>query len=149
MLTRACFSKYRNLRQGNRQWWIQRRDYALRPRGQPVSFENSKRTDLREQRAYVPHFSLYSGANAGLDKARAFLEPIKKQFPQITYSDLWVSPSACKSMESACLTETHFLQTLAGVCAIQEMGGPVIPWRAGRKDGDVENCTPDGRLPDA
>ena len=32
-----------------------------------------------------------SGANAGLDKARAFLEPIKKQFPQITYSDLWVS----------------------------------------------------------
>lgn len=28
------------------------------------------------------------------------------------------------------------------------MGGPIVPWRAGRKDGNVENCTPDGRLPD-
>lgn len=28
------------------------------------------------------------------------------------------------------------------------MGGPIVPWRAGRKDGDVANCTPDGRLPD-
>lgn len=30
------------------------------------------------------------GANAGLDAARAKLEPIKAKFPQITYSDLWV-----------------------------------------------------------
>lgn len=30
------------------------------------------------------------GANAGLEKARAHLEPIKKKFPEITYSDLWV-----------------------------------------------------------
>ncbi|KAM0748783.1 cytochrome c peroxidase Ccp1 [Meredithblackwellia eburnea MCA 4105] len=68
------------------------------------------------------------GANAGLDVARAKLEEVKKQFPEITYSDLW---------------------TLAGVCAIQEMGGPYVPWRAGRQDGDVQGCTPDGRLPDA
>lgn len=54
------------------------------------------------------------GANAGLEVARGKLEQVKKQFPQITYSDLW---------------------TLAGVCAIQEMGGPHIAWRAGRKDG--------------
>lgn len=27
--------------------------------------------------------------------------------------------------------------------------GPVVPWRAGRKDGDASACTPDGRLPDA
>ncbi len=96
------------------------------------------------------------GANAGLEVARAKLEEVKKQFPKITYSDLW---------------------TLAGVCAVQEMGGPQVAWRAGRKgepppsplpplllssvadffppplslspsDGDVENCTPDGRLPD-
>ncbi|GAA6021813.1 hypothetical protein JCM10207_002071 [Rhodosporidiobolus poonsookiae] len=67
------------------------------------------------------------GANAGLEHARNHLEKIKKQFPEITYSDLW---------------------TLAGVCAIQEAGGPYIPWRSGRKDGNVENCTPDGRLPD-
>lgn len=47
--------------------------------------------------------------------------------PWISYSDLW---------------------TLAGVCAIQEMAGPTIPWRPGRNDKDVALCTPDGRLPD-
>ncbi|KAF2223602.1 mitochondrial cytochrome c peroxidase [Elsinoe ampelina] len=68
------------------------------------------------------------GANSGLKKARDFLEPIKQQFPWITYSDLW---------------------TLSGVCAIQEMQGPVVPWRPGRSDRDIAACTPDGRLPDA
>ncbi|KAL8873748.1 MAG: hypothetical protein Q9174_000834 [Haloplaca sp. 1 TL-2023] len=58
------------------------------------------------------------GANAGLKAARDFLEPVKH---------LW---------------------TLAGVCAIQEMQGPVIPWRPGRSDRDASMCTPDGRLPD-
>ena len=52
---------------------------------------------------------------------------VKAKFPWITYSDLW---------------------TLAGVCAIQEMGGPIIPWRPGRVDKDLTACTPDGRLPD-
>lgn len=50
------------------------------------------------------------------------------KFPWITYSDLWI---------------------LAGVCAIQEMQGPMIPYRPGRSDRDVQACTPDGRLPDA
>ncbi|PLN82686.1 putative cytochrome c peroxidase Ccp1 [Aspergillus taichungensis] len=68
------------------------------------------------------------GANAGLKHARDFLEPIKAQFPWISYSDLW---------------------TLAGACAVQELGGPTIPWRPGRQDKDVAGCTPDGRLPDA
>jgi cytochrome c peroxidase len=68
------------------------------------------------------------GANAGLKAARDFLEPVHQQFPWITYSDLW---------------------TLAAACAIQEMGGPDIPWRPGRQDRDVSFCTPDGRLPDA
>ncbi|KAJ5681956.1 uncharacterized protein N7477_001896 [Penicillium maclennaniae] len=68
------------------------------------------------------------GANAGLKHARDFLEPVKAKFPWITYSDLW---------------------TLAGSAAIQELGGPVIPWRPGREDKDVAACTPDGRLPDA
>ena len=67
------------------------------------------------------------GANAGLKAARDFLEPIKKKFPWISYSDLW---------------------TLAGACAIQELGGPTIPWRPGRADKDFNACTPDGRLPD-
>ncbi|KAL8781779.1 MAG: hypothetical protein Q9203_000122 [Teloschistes exilis] len=67
------------------------------------------------------------GANAGLKAARDFLDPVKQKFPWITYSDLW---------------------TLAGVCAIQEMQGPVVPWRPGRADRDAAMCTPDGRLPD-
>jgi cytochrome c peroxidase len=68
------------------------------------------------------------GANAGLKAARDFLEPVKEKFPWITYSDLWI---------------------LGGVCAIQEMQGPTIPYRPGRRDKDVAACTPDGRLPDA
>jgi len=52
----------------------------------------------------------------------------KEKFPWITYSDLWI---------------------LAGVCAVQEMMGPQIPYRPGRSDRDVAACTPDGRLPDA
>ena len=67
------------------------------------------------------------GANSGLKNARDFLEPVKQQFPWISYGDLW---------------------TLGGVCAIQEMQGPTIPWRPGRQDRDVAHCTPDGRLPD-
>ncbi|KAF2184413.1 class II peroxidase [Zopfia rhizophila CBS 207.26] len=68
------------------------------------------------------------GANAGLKAARDFLESIKEQFPWISYSDLWI---------------------LSGICAIQEMQGPKIPFRPGRSDRDVSFCTPDGRLPDA
>ncbi|KAI8575552.1 hypothetical protein K450DRAFT_261206 [Umbelopsis ramanniana AG] len=68
-------------------------------------------------------------ANNGLAIARDRLEPIKKKFPEISYGDLW---------------------TLAGVCAVQELGGPTIPWRPGRQDvDDGKSCTPDGRLPDA
>eukprot|EP01117_Protostelium_nocturnum_P003396 TRINITY_DN143_c0_g1_i1.p1 TRINITY_DN143_c0_g1~~TRINITY_DN143_c0_g1_i1.p1 ORF type:complete len:403 (+),score=152.91 TRINITY_DN143_c0_g1_i1:90-1298(+) len=67
------------------------------------------------------------GGNAGLDVARDLLEPIHQKHPQISYGDLW---------------------TLAGVCAIQQMGGPTIPWRPGRVDGYEGDVTPDGRLPD-
>lgn len=69
------------------------------------------------------------GANAGLDVARAKLEPIKARFPGITYADLW---------------------SLAGTTAIEEMGGPDMNWRAGRKDhADTHEKLPDGLLPDA
>ncbi|KAH8814736.1 heme peroxidase [Flagelloscypha sp. PMI_526] len=68
------------------------------------------------------------GANAGLDVARGLMDKIKAEFPWISYGDLW---------------------TLGGVAAIQEMGGPVIPWRPGRIDGFDKDATPDGRLPDA
>jgi cytochrome c peroxidase len=69
------------------------------------------------------------GANAGLGKARDLLESVKKANPEITYADLW---------------------TLAGVVAIEYMGGPSITWRPGRKDNDDgKTSPPDGRLPDA
>ena len=48
------------------------------------------------------------GANAGLEHARAFLEPIKAKHSWISYADLW---------------------TLAGVVAIEAMNGPKIPWK--------------------
>ncbi|ORY60689.1 peroxiredoxin [Pseudomassariella vexata] len=68
-------------------------------------------------------------ANAGLQHARAFLEPIKKRFPWITYADLW---------------------TLAATVAIKEMGGPEVTWSGGRTDfTDESKIPPRGRLPDA
>ncbi|KAI0535449.1 peroxiredoxin [Xylaria digitata] len=71
-------------------------------------------------------------ANAGLQHARAFLEPIKSAHPWITYADLW---------------------TLAGTVAIEAMGGPQIPWQGGRTDfgtteADQAKIPPRGRLPD-
>ncbi|KAI9730246.1 MAG: hypothetical protein M1834_006010 [Cirrosporium novae-zelandiae] len=67
-------------------------------------------------------------ANAGLQHARMFLEPLKTKHPWITYSDLW---------------------TLAGIIAIKEMGGPEIEWKGGRTDyKDDSKLPPRGRLPD-
>jgi cytochrome c peroxidase len=72
---------------------------------------------------------LAHGANAGLDQAVAWLEPVKAKHPLVSYADLY---------------------SLAGVEAIAAMGGPVIPWRTGRVDTlDPAAVTPDGRLPEA
>jgi cytochrome c peroxidase len=76
---------------------------------------------------FVPESS--DGANNGIAKAIARLAPIKTNFPAISLADLW---------------------TLAGVVAIEEMGGPHVAWRAGRTDdSDASNTPPHGRLPDA
>ncbi|KAI1429732.1 peroxiredoxin [Xylaria sp. FL1777] len=71
-------------------------------------------------------------ANAGLQHARTFLEPVKSAHPWITYADLW---------------------TLAATVAIEAMGGPQIPWKGGRTDFDATEAhqariPPRGRLPD-
>lgn len=67
-------------------------------------------------------------ANAGLEHARKFLEPIKQKFPWITYADLW---------------------TFAGAVAVEALGGPHIDWKPGRVDYvDESNVPPNGRLPD-
>jgi len=69
------------------------------------------------------------GANAGLHIARDILEKVKKNHPGISYADLW---------------------TLAGVVAVEEMGGPEVKWTPGRTDASSGSaCPPDGRLPDA
>ena len=69
--------------------------------------------------------------NAGLHSARAFLEPIKKRFPGISYSDLWV---------------------LAAYVGLEHTGGPKIEFRPGRSDYADTNAPtypPVGRLPGA
>jgi len=87
-----------------------------------------------------------------LDLARAFLEPLKHKYSQISYADLW---------------------TFAGVVAIKAMGGPSVPWSPGRRDVSIHDVVktvsissasndgqtkvgsrcavvpPNGRLPDA
>jgi hypothetical protein len=66
--------------------------------------------------------------NAGLEYARAILEPIKARHPGISYADLWI---------------------LAAYAALEHTGGPVIEFRAGRRDSsDPARCPPNGRLPD-
>jgi len=75
------------------------------------------------------HPELNWGANKGLDLAIKLLQPIKDKYPSLTYADLF---------------------TLAGVVAIEEMGGPKINWVPGRSDfNDGKTSPPDGRLPDA
>ena len=69
--------------------------------------------------------------NAGLDKAHAFLEPIKAKFPQFSYSDLWI---------------------LAAYVGLEVSGGPVIPFTPGRvdyADDAAPNYPGAGRLPAA
>lgn len=68
------------------------------------------------------------GANNGLNVAMDLLEPIKKQFPAISYADLY---------------------QLASVVGIEFSGGPKIPFKMGRRDATEAETTPDGRLPDA
>jgi len=69
------------------------------------------------------------GANAGLAIARGRLEKVKQKYPELSYSDLW---------------------SLAGVVAVEAMGGPKVSWRPGRTDKlDGKSGPPDGRLPDA
>jgi len=72
---------------------------------------------------------LAHGGNAGLDKAVKWLEPIKQAVPDMSYADLY---------------------TLSGVVAVKTLGGPDVPWKAGRVDSmDPKDVTPDGRLPGA
>ncbi|XXG81116.1 hypothetical protein AAC387_Pa09g1824 [Persea americana] len=69
---------------------------------------------------------LAHGANRGLEIAVRLLEPIKEQFPILSYADFY---------------------QLAGVVAVEVTGGPEIPFHPGRPD--KTEPPPEGRLPDA
>lgn len=69
---------------------------------------------------------LAHAANNGLDIAVRLLEPIKEQFPILSYADFY---------------------QLAGVVAVEVTGGPEIPFHPGRPD--KTESPPEGRLPDA
>lgn len=69
---------------------------------------------------------LAHGANNGLDIAVRLLEPIKEQFPEISFGDFY---------------------QLAGVVAVEVTGGPEIPFHPGRED--KPEPPQEGRLPDA
>jgi len=72
---------------------------------------------------------LAHGANAGLPKGIRYLQPFKKDYPQISWADL--------------------IQ-LAGACAIEAVGGPRIPMKYGRLDTEGPlQCPPEGALPAA
>ncbi|KAM5559907.1 hypothetical protein ABKV19_021208 [Rosa sericea] len=64
-------------------------------------------------------------ANKGLEIAVRILEPIKEQFPILSYADFY---------------------QLAGVVAVEVTGGPEIHFHPGRPD--KEEAPPEGRLPD-
>lgn len=69
--------------------------------------------------------------NAGLEVARAFLEPVKRKFPEISYSDLWI---------------------LASYAGLEHTGGPSLAFTPGRTDHQSEEYWAGmsyGRLPAA
>nr|KJB26144.1 hypothetical protein B456_004G227300 [Gossypium raimondii] len=69
---------------------------------------------------------LAHAANNGLDIAVRLLEPIKEQFPILSYADFY---------------------QVAGVVAVEITGGPEIPFHPGRVDKPYP--PPEGRLPNA
>lgn len=69
-------------------------------------------------------------ANAGLHHAISFLLPIQAANPWISHADLWSNSS--RDSTDSFLT----CPALAGVAAIEAMGGPTVPWQPGRSDYD-------------
>ena len=67
------------------------------------------------------------GANAGLSKAIAMLQPIKDKFPKVSYADLF---------------------QMASALAIKLVGGPHIEMKYGRVDGTEADTHQGGNLPD-
>mmetsp|Transcript_26224 Transcript_26224/g.66206 ORF Transcript_26224/g.66206 Transcript_26224/m.66206 type:complete len:201 (+) Transcript_26224:120-722(+) len=57
------------------------------------------------------------------------MEQVKRKFPETSYADIY---------------------TLVGKVAVEQLGGPEIPWRGGRVDAvNPREVPPEGRLPEA
>jgi catalase (peroxidase I) len=68
-------------------------------------------------------------ANAGLDIARNMMENVKKDFPNVSFADIYAP---------------------CGAAAVEYSGGPKVPVGLGRSDeADGSKCPANGRLPDA
>ncbi|CAL9767627.1 unnamed protein product [Musa acuminata subsp. burmannicoides] len=77
---------------------------------------------------------LAHGANNGLDISVRLLETIKKQFPILTYADFYqVGPSS----SDLALIYVPALY-LAGVVAVEVIGGPEVPFHPGREVCDLD-----------
>ena len=115
------------------------------------------------------------GANAGLPDALALIEHLSEKYPEVGYADMFQLASAtavevrplrllsvcsiCCFRDPAhgtawCRADVGLVAVLgggrpceAGGC-VQEMGGPKIPMRYGRKDASgPDMCHPEGNLP--
>lgn len=70
------------------------------------------------------------GANAGLAVARQVLEPLKAKYPGTDVNQIGFDVATNTEARLVGVSYAD-LWTLAGVVAIQEMGGPAISWRPG------------------
>lgn len=81
------------------------------------------------------------GANNGIDKAIALLEPIKEQFPMLSHADFFqvlpliVMCNFHLNIRIEPFVTVHSIQ-LAGVVAVEITGGPEVPFHPGRPVSD-------------
>ena len=76
---------------------------------------------------------LAHGANAGLDNAVAWLEPLYKKYNKntdLSYAGITICISYGYITVNVYINRVD-LYTLSGVVAIKKLGGPDIGWRAG------------------
>lgn len=91
---------------------------------------------------------LAHGANNGLDIAVRLLEPLKEQFPTLSYADFYqvrfffsrflcvvflLDLKWCQSLILFLLNICFLVTQLAGVVAVEVTGGPEIPFHPGRE----------------
>jgi len=68
------------------------------------------------ERRHTIALNFRNSRNNGLKEATEMLKSVKQNHRRISNSDLW---------------------SLAGVVALEVMGGPIVPWESGRKDGII------------